>query len=214
MPPPGMFIVAGPPGAGKSTVFSLRDFADRVFNADDRAAELNGGSYRAIPPIVRQQVNHEFETFVRDNIATDQSFALETTLRSNVTFEQAKLAKSVGFDVFMSYVALDAFERHLERVTQRALRGGHAASETTLRRIYERSLANLPTALDPGESGIDEVQIFDNSAFEQAPKLVLEASYGQVTRLADDFPAWLLTALNWTESDLQRVRSHLSGYRA
>ena len=153
MPPPGMSIVAGPPGAGKTTVFPLREFADRVFNADDRAADLNGGSYRAIPLTVRQQVNREFEIFVRDNIAAHKSFALETTFRSAITFEQAKLAKSFGFRVLMTHVSLDTFERHLERVKGRALRGGHAASATTLRRIYESSLANLPTALDPAASG-------------------------------------------------------------
>ena len=40
MPADRMFIVAGPPGGGKSSLFSLSDFADHVFNADDRAAEL------------------------------------------------------------------------------------------------------------------------------------------------------------------------------
>ena len=43
MTQPRMVIIAGPPGAGKSSIFSLSDFADNVFNADDRAAELNGG---------------------------------------------------------------------------------------------------------------------------------------------------------------------------
>ena len=52
-----MFIVAGPPGGGKSSFFALSDFADRVFNADDRAAELNSGSYENIPTAVRAAVN-------------------------------------------------------------------------------------------------------------------------------------------------------------
>jgi hypothetical protein len=46
---PRMFIAAGPPGGGKSSFFALSGFADRVFNADDRAAELNGGSFENIP---------------------------------------------------------------------------------------------------------------------------------------------------------------------
>jgi predicted ABC-type ATPase len=90
-----MFIIAGPPGAGKSSVFSLAEFANRSFNADDRAAELNGGSYRDIPLHVRRVVNGEFEKFVRESIEAKQSFALETTLRSDITFEQAKMAKSI-----------------------------------------------------------------------------------------------------------------------
>src|SRR6266853_1228040 len=81
-----MFIVAGPPGGGKSSFFALSDFADHVFNADDRAAELNSGSYENIPTAVRTAVNREFEDFVHGNIRTGTSFALETTLRSTITF--------------------------------------------------------------------------------------------------------------------------------
>jgi predicted ABC-type ATPase len=205
---PEMFIVAGPPGAGKSSVFPLAVFADRVFNADDRAAELNGGSYRAIPLQIRSEVNREFEQFVRDSIAAGRSFALETTLRSKVTFEQARLAKSLGFSVFLVYVALDGFDRHLERVKRRAIRGGHAASESTLRRIHESSMANLPIALDPAKSGIGDVLVFDNSAEEQRPRLALEVREGQVVYISDRFPAWLQSALNWTIQDLDRARLH------
>jgi predicted ABC-type ATPase len=121
----------------------LRSFANRVFNADDRAAELNGGSYRDIPFHIRNKVNQEFERFVRDSIADSRSFALETTPRSSITFEQAKLAGSVGFSVFMIYIAVDTFSRHLERVRRRALVGGHAASDSTpsanLRKQFEES---------------------------------------------------------------------------
>lgn len=110
MVPPEVFIVAGPPGAGKSSVFPLPIFTERNFNADDRAAELNGGSYRGIPFPIRERVNREFEDFVHDNIAAGRSFALETTLRSHATFEQANLAQSSRFKVFMIYVALDTFK--------------------------------------------------------------------------------------------------------
>src|SRR5258708_3015773 len=101
MPAPRMFIVAGPPGAGKSSLFSLSDFADRVFNADDRAAELNTGSYESIPLSVRAMVNREFEEFVHSNIRAGTSFAMETTLRSTITFEEGGVAKENGFRVAM-----------------------------------------------------------------------------------------------------------------
>jgi predicted ABC-type ATPase len=42
-----MYIIAGPPGSGKSTVFPLSGFGVDFFNADDRAAQLNQGSYGA-----------------------------------------------------------------------------------------------------------------------------------------------------------------------
>ena len=58
------------------------------------------------------------------SLGAGASFALETTLRSTITFEQAKLAREHGFRVSMFYVALDSVERHIERVMRRAARGG------------------------------------------------------------------------------------------
>jgi predicted ABC-type ATPase len=138
-----MIVVAGPPGGGKSSAFPLANLGTRYFNADDRAAELNGGSYLGISKHIRETVSHEFEAFVSDCISQRESFAIETTLRSSVTFDQAQSAKTAGFQIEMRYVALETFAMHLERIKQRADAGGHSASETTLRRIYDASLANL-----------------------------------------------------------------------
>jgi predicted ABC-type ATPase len=155
---------------------------------------------------IRREVNREFEQFVNDCISAGCSFSMETTLRSQVTFEQARLARSLGFNGFMIYVALDGFDRHLERVKRRASRGGHAASESTLRRIHESSMANLPIALDPAQSGVGEVRVFDNSRDEQTPRLALEVRQGRILHVSDEFPAWLQSALNWTVLDLQQAR--------
>ena len=106
----------------------------------------------------------------------------------------------------MVYVALDNFQKHVERVRRRAILGGHAASESTLRRIYESSLKNLPTTLNPEESGIDTVRIFDNSAFQTVPRLCLSAERGRVVGITKDFPLWLMPALHWTDADLEKIR--------
>ena len=50
-----MIVVAGPPGSGKSTNFPLSEYGYDWFNADNRAAELNGGSFRKIPKEIRAQ---------------------------------------------------------------------------------------------------------------------------------------------------------------
>ena len=145
--PPRMIVVADPPGSGKSSIFPVAKFGIRYFNADDRAAELNGGSYLGISNHIRETVNREFEAFVSDCITKQESFAIETTLRSEITFDQAQSARTAGFEIEMRYLALEDFATHLERVKQRADAGGHSASEATLRRIYNASLANLPRAL-------------------------------------------------------------------
>jgi hypothetical protein len=78
----------------------------------------------------------------------------------------------------MWYIALATVEQHVERVRRRAARGGHSASEATLRRIHAASLANLPAALDPERSGVGFIRIYDNSGFERRPDLVWNHAVG------------------------------------
>lgn len=186
-----MFIVAGPPGSGKSTAFPVAEFGRRYFNADDRAAQLNGGSYVGIPPEVRSAVNLEFEEFIRECIAQRDSFAIETTLRTTITFDQAQAAKARGFWIEMRYLALRDFAMHLERVKIRADAGGHSAPESQLRKIYESSLANLRQAIEE----MDDLWIYDNSEIGGPPRLVAQAARGKILFMSDDTPAWLSEAL-------------------
>lgn len=207
---PRMIVIAGPPGGGKSTTFPASSFAMDFFNADDRAAALNAGSYRAISPAVRALVNAEFEAFVAGNIRGKKSFAFETTLRTDITLRQAADAKGNGFTVTMKYLAMGSLQEHLERVAARAEGGGHAASSTTLRRIYDASLRNLPAAL----RALDDVEVFDSAAFGKRPRLVLESLLGRLTYIAQDVPEWLNTALRSTEFEITpQLRTRVSRLR-
>jgi predicted ABC-type ATPase len=187
-----MIVVAGPPGSGKSTLYPVSGFGVSYFNADDRGAELNGGSYAGISKEIRKIVNREFEAFVLGSIKKHTSFAIETTLRSDVTFEQARTAKQAGFVIEMRYIALRDFESHLERVKARADAGGHSASEATLRRIYEASLRNLRRAV----LEMDILWVYDNTSIDARHPVVLEARDGEVCFLADNAPAWLTMTLD------------------
>ena len=190
--PPRMIVIAGPPGSGKSSIFPVSKFSVPYFNADDRAAALNGGSYHGLNTTIRQQVNKEFEAFIWNQIENRMSFAIETTLRSRVTFDQAAAAKSAGFTVEMRYLALSQFSQHLERVMSRADAGGHSASETTLRRIFDSSIANLRQAIDQ----MDLLEVYDNSAPGGPPVIVLESRQGEIIFTAEAAPHWLLAALD------------------
>lgn len=154
-----MIVVAGPPGSGKSSVFPVSQTDVDHFNIDDRAAELNGGSYRNIPPEIRAQANLECEKFIRTHISERRSFAVETTMRTRKPLEQALSAREHGFRLEMVFVALGTVEENIERIAVRADAGGHAASPGRIRATHQASLANLREALRV----FDRVWVFDNT---------------------------------------------------
>jgi predicted ABC-type ATPase len=188
---PKMIVVAGPPGSGKSVAFPVDSFGVDSFNADDRSAQLNNGSYQGIPLEIRAVVNKEFEAFVEDHIRNHKSFAIETTLRSDITFRQADQARAEGFEIQMRYIALNGFAQNLKRVIARALAGGHSAPADQLQKIHEASVRNLPKAIRE----MDRIQVYDNSAPDRRPKRVLSAQSGKVTYLHPSPPEWLEAVL-------------------
>ena len=185
-----MYVVAGPPGGGKSSIFPVGNEPVEFFDADARAAELNGGSYQGISRAIRSIVNREFEAFIDQHIRDRTSLAFETTLRSAITFEQAARAREAGFLLTMTYVALGSIDQHLERVAARVDAGGHGASEERLRQIHASSLKNLQRAL----LEFDRVSVYDNSG--AAPELVLIRERGVTRFAATILPEWVRQALD------------------
>ncbi len=194
-----MLVVGGPPGSGKSSIFPVRERGVDFFSADDVAATLNQ-SYQNIPPAIRAEANRRFQAFVNEHILRGQSFAIETTLRSGITFEQARAAHEKGFEVPLIYIALESVETNIERVAIRADRGGHAASPGRIREIHTASLRHFVRAI----LEFDHVRAYDNTAVGQTPRLVLEAERGKIRYASSNPPAWLIEALQGTEYDLAR----------
>ena len=195
---PRMVVIAGPPGSGKSAAFPVSSFGIDSFNADDRAAQINSGSYQGISLEIRAAVNKEFEGFVEDHIRRHRSFVIETTLRSDITFRQVHQARAEGFEIHMRYIALSDFSQNLNRVTARARAGGHSAPADQLRRIHDASLANLLLAIRE----TDELRVYDNSAPGQQPEVVLSTQNGSINYLCAQTPQWLEDALRGTEYEI------------
>jgi predicted ABC-type ATPase len=199
---PRLYIVAGAPGSGKSQAFPVVEFGVAFFNADDRAAALNGGSYHAIPPEIRQIVNRDFEAFIQDHIRREVSFAIETTLRSLITFDQIALANQHGFQVTMYYLGLADPEINLERIALRSEFGCHSAPREVLLAIHARSFDNLRTACERAFAGDLRLVLFDNSESMRPPIPVYEVGRGYRKSLSGALPEWVQRTI--TEVDFRK----------
>jgi predicted ABC-type ATPase len=208
-----MIVVAGPPGSGKSSRFPLPSFGVDWFNADDRAAELNLGSFHKISGEIRARVNVEFERWIGDHISARQSFAIETTLRGSITFEQARLARQHGFRTMMNYVAAGSVEESIRRIIERSYRGGHSASERLVREIYEKSTRNLATALDFPMNGIEVLRVYDNSELSGPVRQMMSFRRGRPLSIAAEIPTWIESLFGGTRLDVAALRQILRSRR-
>lgn len=168
-----MLVVAGPSGSGKSTLLPVGELDFRGFNVDDRAARLHG-SYRGIPPDLRRQAQRECEAFVESAIASSQSFAVETTLRSTAALTQAERARAHGFTTDLVYFCTEDVGENIERVIGRAWTGGHSAPAEEIRDIYAKSLTNLTAA----RVRFDTAELYDTSIRFAPPRLVVRLDHG------------------------------------
>ena len=185
---PIMRVVAGPPGSGKSTAFPVAEADLAYFEADQRAAQLNGGSFQSIPLHIRDHVNRELELFIETHIRDRKSMTFETTLRSEITFHQARRARLNGFALAMTYVALSSVNLHVERVAIRVDRGGHSTAVKMIEETYSASLVNLRRALQE----FDDVAVYDNSGAK--PELFLTCNKGKIQLIREGTPNWVLKA--------------------
>ena len=203
---PTMYVVAGPSGSGKTSAFPGSQFGCDYFNADDHAAQLNGGSYVGIPRSIRAIVGPICEKFIQDHITAGKDFATQTTLRSTIVFDQMKQAHEAGFDVEFTYVCVDSISKSIGRVATRADMGGHSGSEDTVRDIRSKSLGNLPRVLNELEKTIDLLDLYDNSAHKTTPKLIASFLGRNIIFLESELPAWMDEALGQTPYSTVKLR--------
>jgi predicted ABC-type ATPase len=108
-------------------------------------------------------VNVDFAAFIAERIQRHESFALETTLRTDIALLQAAQARRAGFRTTMFYISTENIAVNLRRIIARAQGGGHSAPEETLRKIHAGSYATLSLAIAGVGEALDQLTVFDNS---------------------------------------------------
>ncbi len=192
---PGIWVLAGTNGAGKSSVGGelLRRAGGDYFNPDEAARRLR----QLHPGWAHRQANATaWSVGVRlldEAIQGGREHFFETTLGGKTITRKLEVAIRAGFEVRIWYVGLESVELHLARVAARVARGGHDIPESDVRRRFDNSRRNL-IRLTPV---LTELKLFDNSAEVSGdalpqPRLLVHLRGDKVIDLADPttIPEW------------------------
>lgn len=146
-----MWIVAGPPGAGKSTLAQAL-FADRIgttrhIDADDMQGFDDGddmpeGLYRRVVPVSKRLEVAE---------AGGRNFVVETRLINRKPLSAAVRLRRRGWRIALIYLALPRLDLCRNRIRARVAKGGDEVSEYLLEKGFQASLENLPRHIDAAE---------------------------------------------------------------
>jgi predicted ABC-type ATPase len=158
---PRLTIIAGANGSGKTTLTGWNPDVFRaipVLDPDSIARTLQPKSPAGFPIAAARQVLAS----AKEHIGKHESFAVETTLAGKHYLQMMVAARKRGFEVVLVYIGTEDVEINLARIRNRVLAGGHDVPESDVRRRYQRSFKNLPTAIERADHTI----LFDNSTEE------------------------------------------------
>jgi predicted ABC-type ATPase len=160
---PRLWIVAGPNGSGKTSLYDNADIEDfgrsvwiinpgqlaqRICDIEDLdALEANLEAVRRI------------ERWLYASIETHQTVGVETVLSTPKYRRLVLEAKARKFTVRLLYVLLSSGQLNIERVRLRVAKGGHDVPSDRILARREKSLRQLPRFL----AQADEAWLFDNS---------------------------------------------------
>lgn len=165
-----IIILAGPNGAGKTTFaksFLPNEAACTTFiNADLIAA----GIAPFAPESAATAAGRLMLEMVQKQVASGNSFALETTLSGMGYARMIPQWRALGYKVKLVFLTLPSADFAVERVSERVKHGGHNIPEAVIRRRFDAGLRNFHSVYKPL---VDSWILIDNRA---APFKVLEWS--------------------------------------
>ena len=182
---PTLFVIAGPNGAGKSTFYDtvLAGRVDAPFINPDiiQREEIGDPSMQASYAAAKLAAKRR-----RAFLASGQSFVMETVFSHPSKLELLRDARAAGFRIVVFHLMLASPDIAVARVEGRVEEGGHPVPEDKVRSRFARNAALIRQAVLMA----DRAQVFDASALNERPRLLLELSNGNITRQAEARPDW------------------------
>jgi len=184
-PRPILFVIAGPNGAGKSTFYDTV-LAGRVrapfVNADIIQRDELGDpspetSYRAAEIAAERR---------REHLENGRSQVVETVFSHPSKLDLIHDARARGVRIIVFHLNVGSADIAVARVKARKAEGGHDVPQDKIRQRYDRNQALIREAALIA----DRAQIFDASALNERPRVLIELSNGRVVARAEEFPSW------------------------
>lgn len=180
-----MALLAGPNGAGKSTLYETRvapSLKAPFINADlIQRQEMDDPS-----PEAAYRAARIADARRADHLASGASFATETVFSHPSKLALVEDAKARGFDVILFHVGVARPDLSVARVAERVKEGGHPVPEAKIRERYDRNGPLIRAAMLLASRGF----VFDNSALNRPPALLMRFAQGRLTSAAPDIPDW------------------------
>jgi predicted ABC-type ATPase len=179
---PRLTFIAGANGSGKTTLTRWNALFKEIPLLDpDAIANTLQATTSMLPPVAAAR---RVLKAAAEHLNKSESFAIETTLSGRSYLQMMLDAKARGFEVRLVYIGTESVEINLARIRNRVLAGGHDVPENDVRRRYQRSLENLPVAIERADDSI----LFDNSTGDGYRLVAILGSTGN--RWFEPKPSW------------------------
>jgi predicted ABC-type ATPase len=188
---PGIYVLAGANGAGKSSIAGqvFTRHGGAYFNPDEVAKAILAES----SAITQEEANglawRRGYELLHGSIDRGYRYAFETTLGGSTIAATLLSAAARGIKVHVWYCALATPDLHVARVAARVRRGGHDIPEQKIRERYDESRRNVVRLLPH----LELLRAYDNTEESDAPepRLILELRRRRVVRAdLETTPDW------------------------
>ena len=165
---PLLVILAGAPGAGKTTFHESKLKA--VFPSALKAS--SSPLEQAVTDQERSRLQKEQQSFVYQDVTVDPQLIQD--------------ARKVGFEVKVIYVATEDPNLNIGRVLLRVGQGGPFAPLARVAEDHSQGTKQLPEVTKLA----DDLMLFDNTANGRGVRLVAHFHEGELVKLARSVPKW------------------------